>query len=218
MSTQAGLRRFVSGPTAAASANYRAPKVARPVGEYCEMCGIDVGAEHRHVVDLDTRRLMCSCRPCGLLFTASGAGRGNFRTVPDRYLTDPEFVLDEVLWDDLGVPVAVAFFFHNSVLGNVVAHYPSPAGATESLLDLTAWAAVVAQNPLVGALEPDVEALVIRRPDEAYLVPIDTCYELVGLIRMHWAGFDGGPQVNDDLDRFFADAHARAQRLDRADG
>jgi hypothetical protein len=138
--------------------------------------------------------------------------------VPDRYLTDPQFVLGEGRWDDLGVPVAVAFFFDNSVLGTVVAHYPSPAGATESLLDLTAWAAIAAENPLVGELEPDVEALVIRRPDEAYLVPIDTCYELVGLIRMHWAGFDGGPEVKADLDRFFADTRAKAHVLDRADG
>ncbi|MGQ0847430.1 MAG: DUF5947 family protein [Sporichthyaceae bacterium] len=185
------------------------------MGEYCEMCGIDVHVEHSHVVDLDTRRLLCTCRPCSLLFTVAGAGRGNLRAVPDRYLADPEFAIDAGRWEELQVPVAVAFFFHNSVLGRIVAHYPSPAGATESLLDLSAWDAVVGCNPLAATLEPDVEALVVRRhrdrEHEYYVVPIDTCYELVGRVRMHWSGFDGGAEVRADLDEFFAAARSRAR-------
>ncbi|MGQ0464918.1 MAG: DUF5947 family protein [Sporichthyaceae bacterium] len=189
----------------------------RPMGEYCEMCGLDVHAEHSHVVDLDTRRLLCTCRPCALLFTSTGAGRGNYRAVPERYLTDPQFAIGEGRWEELQVPVAVAFFFHNSVLDRVVAHYPSPAGATESLLDLSAWAEIVAENPLAAVLEPDVEALVVRRhrdrAHEYYVVPIDTCYELVGRVRMLWSGFDGGAEVRADLDAFFAAVRSRARTL-----
>jgi hypothetical protein len=222
MTGVAGLRRFVARPHAHPTMPAFTQRDRRPApGECCEMCAVEVPEEHSHVVDIDTRRLMCTCRPCALLFTHAGAGRGNFRTVPDRYLIDPSFSLSGGRWEDLQVPVAVAFFFHNSVLGRVVAHYPSPAGATESLLDLSAWDAIVAENPLAAALEPDVEALIVRRAgpgsnaetDECFLVPIDACYELVGRVRMHWSGFDGGAEARADLDAFFSNARARARVL-----
>ncbi len=229
MTGVAGLRRFVARPhpSSVAMPGFATRTTKVIPGELCEMCGVAVHDEHPHVVDTDTRRLLCTCRPCALLFTHTGAGRGNFRMVPDRYLIDPDFSLDRGRWEDLQVPVAVAFFFMNSVLGRVVAHYPSPAGATESLLDLSAWDAIVAENPLAAALEPDVEALIVRRAgpgssavDECFLVPIDACYELVGRVRMHWSGFDGGAEARADLDGFFANARSRARVLtvDQAHG
>jgi Family of unknown function (DUF5947) len=219
MSAATGLHRFVARRPVPTVPDRFTERERRPVGEHCEMCGENVLEQHAHVVDLDTRRLLCACRPCMLLFTAAGAGRGNFRAVPERYLTDPQFLLDAAQWEQLQVPVSMAFFFHNSVLDRVVAHYPSPAGATESLLDLAAWEEVVAANPLAAALAPDVEALVVRRAergegqDECYLVPIDACYELVGRLRMHWSGFDGGAEVRADLESFFADLRDRARTL-----
>jgi len=192
----AGLRRFVTPSGAQPRPGFAPPrsKVAPP-GESCEMCGADLVDEHPHVVNLDSRHLLCTCRPCYLLFTREGAGRGNYRAVPDRYLVDPDLALSDALWDRLQVPVGMAFFFFNSTLGRIVAQYPSPAGATESLLDLSAWDAVAEASPLARELVPDVEALIVRRSregNESYLVPIDACYELVGRIRMHWTGFDGG--------------------------
>ena len=130
----------------------------------------------------------------------------SYRAVPDRYRSDPDFDLTDAQWDDLQVPVAMAFFFHNSVLDRIVAHYPSPAGATESLLDLAAWDDIVARTPLAAELSPDVEALIVRRSregNECFLVPIDACYELVGRVRMRWSGFDGGPEARRDIDDFF---------------
>jgi hypothetical protein len=224
MATATGLHRFVARRPAPTLPPRFAERERRPVGEHCEMCSTGVAEQHPHVVDLDTRRLLCACRPCALLFSSAGAGRGNYRTVPDRYLTDPGFVLGAGEWEQLQVPVSVAFFFHNSVLGRVVAHYPSPAGATESLLDLSAWAQIVAQHPLAAALAPDVEALVVRRADheggadECYLVPIDACYELVGRVRMHWSGLDGGAEVRADLDAFFAGVRGRARTLTGGQG
>ena len=58
----------------------------------------------------------------------------------------------------LQIPVSVAFFFVNSTLDRVAAFYPSPAGATESLLSLDTWDEVVAANPELATLAPDVEA------------------------------------------------------------
>ena len=43
------------------------------------------------------------------------------------------------------------------------AYYPSPMGPTESLLELDAWAALEAANPVLATLEPDVEALLVNR-------------------------------------------------------
>jgi Family of unknown function (DUF5947) len=73
-------------------------------------------------------------------------------------------------------------------------------------LHLDAWAEVAAANPVLTDPAPDVEALLVRRTGdgfECFLVPIDACYELVGLVRMHWKGFDGGQEAWAAIDGFF---------------
>ena len=130
--------------------------------------------------------------------------------MPDRYLSFPGFALGARQYDELEIPVGLAFLFSNSVLGRVVAFYPGPAGATESELPLDAWSRIVAANPELGQLRPDVEALLIRGEDRSrnefscHLVPIDTCYELVGRLRLLWRGFDGGTEVRQAIEDFFA--------------
>jgi hypothetical protein len=190
-----------------------------PPGERCEMCAEPVPADHRHVVDLHSRALMCTCRGCHLLFSDPRAEQ-RYRAIPDRYLSFPGFRLDRTRWDELQIPVGLAFLFTNSTVDRTVAFYPSPAGATESDLPLTAWAAIVAANPELSVLEPDVEALLIRAPGgplrpgldefDCHLVPVDACYELVGLLRRTWRGFDGGQEARDVLARFFATLVARS--------
>jgi hypothetical protein len=187
--------------------------------ERCEMCAEDIGEQHQHVVDLVGRGLMCTCRPCYLLFTAEGAEL-RYRAVPDRYLSFADFALFAGQWDELEIPVGLAFFFVNSVQARTVAFYPGPAGATESELPLGAWDRVVQANPALGSLLPDVEALIVRMPDqhsggssgraESYLVPIDRCYGLVGSLRRTWRGFDGGQEARALLDAFFADLARRS--------
>ena len=168
------------------------------------MCGEPVAADaHSHVVDLANRALLCACRPCALLFDYPDA-KLRYRTVPGRWLAVPPLPLP--VWEDLQMPVGVAFFFRNSELDRVVGVYPGPAGATESELPLAAWDAVLAVAPEVGGLAPDVEALLVRVDGsrvDAYLVPIDACYELVGLLRRRWRGFDGGQDVRRELAAFF---------------
>jgi hypothetical protein len=169
---------------------------------------------HRHLVDTEKRSLACACTPCAMLFEASGAAHGRFRTVPDRYLADPDHRLDDGAWELLQIPVGVAFFFRNAALDRLVALYPSPAGATESELDDSTWQAVLGDSPLAELLEPDVEALLLRRSNgrvECSLVPIDICYELVGRMRLLWQGFDGGAEARADLDAFFEHVGRRAR-------
>jgi len=185
------------------------------------MCGESIGDQHDHVVDLDQRTLMCSCRGCYLLFTPDGAGGNRYRAVPDRYLTFADFELSPAQWDALQIPVSVAFFFVNSTLDRVAAFYPGPAGATESLLSLDTWDIVVAANPQLATLAPDVEAFLVRTDErsgrvECFLVPIDACYELVGRLRQLWRGFDGGQEARQALDAFFDDVRARSRPVTRS--
>lgn len=198
------LRRFV-GP----------PAREKP-GEFCEMCSAPIPDVHSHVVNVETRSLMCSCRGCYLLFTREGAALGKYRAVPDRHLYDPSFRLSEIDWEEFQIPVRIAFFFFNSSMGRVAAFYPSPAGATESLLPLDMWQKLSTTNPILGEIAPDVEALLVhgrnREGFDCFIVPIDACYELTGLIRRRWKGFDGGEEVWRDVDDFFERVRSRSER------
>jgi hypothetical protein len=186
--------------------------------ERCDLCGEVIGAEHRHLIDLRTRELLCACTPCKILFEQDAAGGGHFRLIPERRLALDGFELDDVRWANLRLPVEMAFFFRNSEAERVVAYYPSPAGPTESLLDLDAWDELEADNPVLTTLAPDVEALLVNRVKGArryYLVPIEDCYRLVALIRTNWRGLSGGSEVWEEIDRFFAALSSRAETVTR---
>ncbi|MCZ2403494.1 hypothetical protein IV498_09945 [Paenarthrobacter sp. Z7-10] len=206
----------MSQPTLSVLRRIASSRPQPTVGERCDMCAEPIPATHQHVVDVDSRAMMCTCRPCYLLFTDSTAHL-RYRSVPDRYLSFPSFELGQGQWDELEIPVGLAFFFANSQLGRVVAFYPGPAGATESELPLGAWDGVRAANPELETARPDTEALLIRAPGperqvaDCHLVPIDACYELVGQLRRVWRGFDGGQQARAQLAEFFDKVCSRSK-------
>jgi hypothetical protein len=177
----------------------------------CELCGAALQPGHGHVIDIEQRRLMCACRPCYLLFTRPGAAGGKFRSVSERFLRLPEGA-DSARWEALDIPAGVVFFVRHSGRDRMLAFYPSPAGATESGLPSQTWDEMARSNPLLATLEPDTEALLVcRRPErvEAWIVPVDACYDLVGRIRRHWTGFEGGPEAWRQIDGFFAGLRER---------
>ena len=179
--------------------------------ERCEMCAAPIADQHGHVVNVASRSLLCACRPCYLLFTHDDAALA-YRAVPTRYLSFPD--LPAPVWEQLELPVGTAFLFVNSALGRVVAFYPGPAGATESELSLEAWDLVVSAAPGLGTLAPDVEALLVHSTGQqvqAFLVPIDVCYELVGHLRQLWRGFDGGQDVRGRLAEFFTSVRGKSR-------
>lgn len=227
MSEGAGLRRFVKQPEIR-QPEIRQPEIRQP--EKCEMCAAEIPAEHGHIADLQSSSLLCACRACYLLFTDSAAGRGRYRAIPDRYLTDPAHPMTTAEWDTLEIPVGLAFFLRDSGEGGVTAFYPSPAGATECRLDLQAWDQLEAGHPLLGAVTTDVEAVLISRSDglaaregvprpagiEYFVVPIDACYELAGRMRRQWRGFDGGAEARASIAAFLDGVRSRARVFDAA--
>jgi hypothetical protein len=182
--------------------------------ERCELCGEVIPSEHRHLLDLHDRELMCSCRACSLLFADPAAGAGRYKLVPDRRLRLEAFAMSDADWEELRLPVDIAFLFHSSADERVVAFYPSPMGPTESQLQLKAWEQLEAANPLLATMAPDVEALFVNRARgarQAWLVGIDECYALVGLIRTRWRGLTGGKEVWQAITEFFEGLDRRSR-------
>jgi len=185
--------------------------------EVCEMCSLELRTEHAHLVELTQRRLHCACDACAMLF--SNRSDAKYKRVPRDLRLLTNFEMTDADWDGLLIPINLAFFFQNSLDGRVSALYPSPAGATESLLPLEAWTSIVRNNPALNNMEADVEALLANRVGasrglsaaEYYIVPIDACYKLVGLIRMHWRGLSGGTDVWKEIGAFFADLRTKAE-------
>jgi len=185
--------------------------------ETCELCSVALRTEHPHLIELTQRRLLCACDACAILF--SGRAGTKFKRVPRHVRLLANFQMTDAEWDGLLIPINLAFFFQNSLDSRVSALYPSPAGATESLLPLEAWSSIVQANPVLGQLEPDVEALLVNRVGhsraetaaEYYIVPIDACYRLVGLIRLHWRGLSGGSEVWQEIGNFFTELRSKAE-------
>jgi hypothetical protein len=178
------LRRFVGRPRAV---------------ERCDLCGSDVGIEHEHLLDVADRRLLCACGACAVLFERTTTRK----RVPRRVRLLDNYSMSDAQWDALAIPINLAFFVDSTPHRRVVAYYPSPAGATESLLSL--------DSSFLPAMASDVEALLVNRSaPEYFIAPIDQCYRLVGLIRTQWTGFSGGTKVWAAIAEFFNDLRHRA--------
>jgi hypothetical protein len=181
----------------------------RRVTEHCEMCGRELAPDHEHLVEPSSRKLICACDACAILF--EGQSGTKYKRVPRRVLFLLDFQLTDAQWEGLMVPIEMAFFFKSTPQGKMVALYPSPGGPTESLLSLDAWEDIEQANPVLKKMESDVAALLVNRvglargagPAEYYLAPIDECYKLVGLIRTHWRGLSGGTEVWREITAFF---------------
>jgi len=198
----AALRRFA-----------HAPKTV----ERCDFCSAELYEDHQHLIEPEQRRLVCVCGACAVLF--GGHGETSYRRVPRRILYLKDFRLTDAQWEGLLIPIQLAFFFHSSPAGRVIALYPSPAGPTESSLDLAMWDELAQDNPALKRMSPDVEGLLVNRSARAggapdyFIAPIDECFKLAGLIRANWRGLSGGEEVWKEIGRFFADLKTRSNEV-----
>ena len=142
---------------------------------------------------------------CGTCWSVR-SGDAEFRPAGNRTLWLDDIVITDEQWASFQIPISLAFFMHSTVADGVVALYPSPAGATESELDLAAWEQVCAANPVLAGLEPDTEALIVNRmaePPQHVIAPIDAAYRLVGVVKSTWEGISGGPAMRHAVAEYF---------------
>lgn len=190
-------------------ANRQLDEPAATADERCDMCAASIPADHRHLLHVEERRIVCTCETCRALF----AGDGPYRPTGSRTLWLDGLDFPDELWASFRIPIGLAFFFDSSAADGVVAFYPSPAGTTECELDLRAWETLVAANPVLDGLESDAEALIVNRLGGARqhaIIPIDECYRLVGLVRVNWEGISGGTQIETAVASFFAEQREKA--------
>ncbi len=177
---------------------------ARAPDERCELCRITVPDEHRHLLHLVERRIVCVCSACWSM----RSGDAEFRPVGARTRWIDDMTMPDDVWARFAIPIGLAFFMRSTQADNVIALYPSPAGATECELDLDAWDELVALNPLLGEMEVDAEGLIVNRlsrPHAYVIAPIDRCYALVGTVKASWQGISGGGAMTDAVAAFFGD-------------
>ena len=173
-----------------------------PADELCDVCGVTIPADHRHLLHLAERRIVCACEACW----AMRSGEGDYRPTGSRTLWLPDLQLPNDLWAGFQIPIGLAFFMRSTVTECVVAMYPSPAGATESELHFESWGRMIELNPVLRDMEPDVEGLVVNRlsdPPAYAIAPIDRCYALTGAIKAAWEGISGGSAVERAVASFF---------------
>jgi hypothetical protein len=192
----AGLRRFARDPPA-----NRPPPDSGP---RCALCPLSLAEDHKHLLDLEERRIICVCPTCWSV----RSGDARYRPTGSRTLWLEPFELSDELWAAFQIPIGLAFFLRSTTTGGIVAMYPSPAGATESELDLYAWDRLVAANPVLDDLDPDAEALIVNRmtaPHAYAIAPLDDCYRLVGIVKATWEGITGGSAMEEAVQHYFDD-------------
>jgi hypothetical protein len=191
----AGLRRFVvAGTTPPSAPSARAG--------HCELCPLSLAEDHKHLLDLEERRIICVCPTCWSI----RSGEARYRPTGSRTLWLDGFDLSDELWAAFQIPIGLAFFMRSTSTGAIVGLYPSPAGATECELDLEAWDRLVAANPVLEDLDPDAEALIVNRlatPHQHVIAPLDDCFRLVGTIKSTWEGISGGTAMGAAIERYF---------------
>jgi hypothetical protein len=197
-----GLRRIV--------ARGQVPKAAS-----CDLCASPLAEGHAHLFETATRKTVCACQACGILFPSRAQAR--FRRIPTRVVMLNDFDPTGELWAALEIPVDLAFLALAGSEKVPVASYPSPAGTLPGVIHREAWNRLRNAHPVLDSLEEDVEAVLVRlrgQDREAFVVPVDLCHELSGLVRLRWKGLSGGTEVRTAIDAFFDRLRGRARPVE----
>jgi hypothetical protein len=182
------------------------PEGPEPIEANCDLCGTSMPEEHRHLLELEERSIVCVCESCWAL----RSGEPQFIPTGSRVVWLDDITFPDELWARFRIPIGLAFFLKGEE--GIAAFYPSPAGATESELDLGVWDALTVLNPTLEDLERESEALIVDRlsdPSRYVIAPTDEAYKLVGLVKANWQGISGGPGVEKAVSGFFEELQGR---------
>ena len=93
----ARLRRLARGQPAPAET----PTVADATATTrCDLCGAAMSEDHRHLLDVGERQILCACEPC----IAMRAGEGDLRPTGTRVLRLDDFVLSDEIYEHILYP------------------------------------------------------------------------------------------------------------------
>jgi len=156
--------------------------------ERCDLCADPLPPEHphRHLIQPATGTVSCACRACSVLFDHGATAASGFRLLPRGRRRLDGCHIDDTVWAGLGIPVALAFFTRSAQGGEITAAYPSPLGALRATVTPDDWQRVEECHPQLPGQVTDVLALLVNRANgagEHWLVPLDDCYRLVGIIK-----------------------------------
>jgi hypothetical protein len=155
-----------------------------PAAVRCDLCAAPLSEPHDHMFDAQSRRLVCACVACSLLFPSHSGGA--YRRIRPCQVPLPGVVLDDERWTALGIPVRLVFIVASAVHARVFALYPNAAGISETVIATAPWDAFVRANPVLAEIEPDVQGLLIDGVSghcHCYRASIDVCHRLAGLMR-----------------------------------
>jgi len=121
------------------------------------------------------------------------------------------FRMTSAQWQALRLPADLAFCYWSSFDAGTIAVSPSRDGAVETRLPDGPWEDIVADNPRLRDMAPDVEGLLVHRvstPDHPWplyvVMPMDACYQLLGILRAYWRGDGGGEEAWAEIDGFLS--------------
>src|SRR5262245_166219 len=81
----------------------------------CELCNAPMAAEHAHLVESSSGRLLCACEACAILF---GHQQGQkYHRVPSSVVELSDFSMSDLLWNNLAVPIGLAFLYESTPAG-----------------------------------------------------------------------------------------------------
>ena len=185
-----GCAAWRGGP--ALASRRRAPAPAHRAPTRRATCAASaIPEDHRHLLHLSERRIVCACEACWAL----RSGEADYRPTGNRTLWLPELDVPDDLWASFQIPIGLAFFMESTVTGVRRRDLPEPGGATESRARTSRRGRGCGRSTRCSTTSsPTSRALIVNRladPPMYAIAPIDQCYALTGTIKARWEGISG---------------------------
>ena len=176
------------------------PPRATPSGT-CELCPIGIGEDHRHLLHLVERRIVCVCETCW----STRSGDPEFRPPGSRTLVLDDFDMTDEVWQSFGIPIGLTFLCARvSAAGSSPSTRarrvrPSPSSTSAP----GTRCARPTRSSTASSPTPRPSWSTARARRVYAIVPVDQAYKLVGLVKERWEGISGGRGVQEAVAEYF---------------